>query len=316
MTVDVSQEKSITKPESGGDSIESDGTSVDKGFEPDIKSDNGGKPFDDKGFEPDIDADEESDPVKYIQKLSGKLGQSLRSYEDSSGKPDFNLEKFVINSVISATNTSEMPEEDRKDIINKIERAKNDDISSMNESTNMDKSFIKEKLVDFAKFAMKELNIKKAPKIRMNNSVLEGSVSSFGGYEPNSNTITITISGRHIMDIMRSLAHEMTHHQQNISGRLTNIASDGMDGSPIENEANSMAGVIMRKWARMNPSFHNEGIGMLTNDSDTEVAEPEVVPVVNPETKPSVKPELPVRTTDLPFRRPNNVPEIKPKAKI
>ena len=84
-------------------------------------------PFDKEPFDAGVDADEETDPKKFIEQLSGKLGQSLRSYADESGQPDFDLEKFAINSVISATHTSEMDENDRKDIIKKINSAGKDD---------------------------------------------------------------------------------------------------------------------------------------------------------------------------------------------
>jgi hypothetical protein len=82
------------------------------------------KPFDDKEpFDANVEADEDADPKKFIQQLAGKIGQSLRSYTKELGKPDFELEKFVINSVISATNTSEMSDEDQKDIIKKIKKS-------------------------------------------------------------------------------------------------------------------------------------------------------------------------------------------------
>ena len=78
------------------------------------------KPFDDEPFDADVDADETEDPKNYIQQLSGKLGQSLRTYEKEVGEPDFDLEKFAVNSVLSATNTGEMDTEDQKDIITKV----------------------------------------------------------------------------------------------------------------------------------------------------------------------------------------------------
>jgi hypothetical protein len=59
--------------------------------------------------------------------LSGKLGQSLRQYTKEQGQPDFELGKFAINSVISATNTADMDEEDKNDIIKKINSAGKDD---------------------------------------------------------------------------------------------------------------------------------------------------------------------------------------------
>jgi hypothetical protein len=62
------------------------------------------KPFDDK--EPfDAGANEETDPKKFIEQLSGKIGQSLRKFTETQGQPDFELEKFAINSLLSATHT-------------------------------------------------------------------------------------------------------------------------------------------------------------------------------------------------------------------
>ena len=78
------------------------------------------KPFDDEPFDAGVEADENSDPKKYIEQLTGKLGQSLRKYEDEQGSPDFELEKFAINSLLSATHTAKMNPEDQKDIIKKV----------------------------------------------------------------------------------------------------------------------------------------------------------------------------------------------------
>ena len=81
------------------------------------------KPFDDEPFDAGVEADEETDPKKFIEQLTGKLGQSLRKYTDEQGEPDFELEKFAINSLLSATHTSEMDSEDQKDIIEKVRTA-------------------------------------------------------------------------------------------------------------------------------------------------------------------------------------------------
>jgi len=84
-------------------------------------------PFDKEPFDAGVDVDEESDPKKFIEKLSGKIGQSLRDYTKTQGQPDFELEKFAINSLVSATHTSEMDENDRDDIIKKINTAGEND---------------------------------------------------------------------------------------------------------------------------------------------------------------------------------------------
>lgn len=86
----------------------------------DMGGDMNDKPFDDEPFDAGVEADEESDPKKFIEQLTGKLGQSLRKYTEQQGQPDFDLEKFAINSLLSATHTSEMDAEDQKDIISKV----------------------------------------------------------------------------------------------------------------------------------------------------------------------------------------------------
>jgi hypothetical protein len=116
--------------DSGGDDL---GGLEDLGGEDDLSGleDLGGeddKPFDSEPFDAGVDAEEGTDPEKFIQQLSGKLGTSLRKYTEDKGQPDFDLEKFAINSVISATNTSDMDEEDRNDIIKKINTSGDEDL--------------------------------------------------------------------------------------------------------------------------------------------------------------------------------------------
>ena len=117
-------------PEVGGE----EDINIDLNAPEDKKDD---KPFDDTPFDAGVEADEDEDPEKYIQQLAGKLGTTLRKYTDDKGEPDFDLEKFAINSVISATHTGEMDDEDQKDIINKIKSSGNDE-KDVNVDVNVD----------------------------------------------------------------------------------------------------------------------------------------------------------------------------------
>lgn len=96
------------------------------------------KPFDDQPFDAGVEADEQSDPKKFIEQLTGKLGQSLRKYEEEQGQPDFELEKFAINSVLAASHTSEMDPKDQGDIIKKVKSAGNNDDAEVPEETPTD----------------------------------------------------------------------------------------------------------------------------------------------------------------------------------
>lgn len=106
-------------------------------------------------------------------------------------------------------------------------------------------------LKHFIGFCKKELEIQSLPKI----SLIRGkdfveSFRSFGEYNPNEMTIRVFITGRNLADICRSLAHELVHHRQNELDLIYNAA--GETGTEIENDANSIAGIIMREYGRLN----------------------------------------------------------------
>lgn len=87
---------------------------------------------DEEKFDAGVEADEESDPKNYIQQLSGKLAQSLRDY-DSQNETDLDLEKFALNSVISATHTGKMHPDEQGEIIEKIKTAGTDEYETSDE---------------------------------------------------------------------------------------------------------------------------------------------------------------------------------------
>ena len=68
--------------------------------------------------------------------------------------------------------------------------------------------------------------------------------------------VKVYVKDRAIIDICRSIAHELVHHKQNLEGRLIDAVKDGEDGSDIENEANAKAGEIIRKYGKLNPELY------------------------------------------------------------
>jgi len=117
-------------------------------------------------------------------------------------------------------------------------------------------------LIDtFSDFVCSKLNISKKPVIKR----MEDSDRSFGGYQPGDKTIHIVTKNRHPMDVFRTLAHELVHHKQDLDGRIKDVAKEGETGSPIEDEANSMAGRIMRWWAKKCP--HHFSLDSLTENT-------------------------------------------------
>ena len=123
-------------------------------------------------------------------------------------------------------------------------------------------SFIKEDpsqkhLDHFLDHAKGELGLESLPKINLvNNKEIAIQNRSFGGYSPGLKEINVNTAGRHPADVYRTLAHELVHYKQDLDGRLTVDA--GETGSTFENEANTLAGVIMRNYGRSNPKIYED----------------------------------------------------------
>ena len=89
----------------------------------------------DSNFDAGVEADEESDPKHYIQQLTGKLSQSINSFNSEQG-PDAGLCKYVASMIIAAT-CKNLDEKAKKELIEKINTAASDE-EPENGDENMD----------------------------------------------------------------------------------------------------------------------------------------------------------------------------------
>jgi hypothetical protein len=111
-------------------------------------------------------------------------------------------------------------------------------------------------LTDFIDFCSKELKLEHLPTIKLRKDPQWPVVhKTFGRYINDKQLLEVAWGHRHIMDVLRTVAHELTHrHQHERDGdRMDNTA--GETGSPWENEANARAGILMRDYARLHPDF-------------------------------------------------------------
>lgn len=114
----------------------------------------------------------------------------------------------------------------------------------------------REKKVDvikkFINFVDKKLKFgKELPEIVLSDDEKEAeTMHSFGKFTPSTNTIRVVISNRNLADILRTLGHELVHYRQHLDGRLTSNSNN--TGSSDENEANALAGVLLREFGAQN----------------------------------------------------------------
>jgi len=107
----------------------------------------------------------------------------------------------------------------------------------------------------FAASCAEYLSLENPPQIRLRRDPewtrRNGTFGRYTAGDPDR--IELATSGRHIIDILRTLAHEMVHAQQNqLVGLPINA---GETGSEFENDANARAGEIMRHWAEREPQL-------------------------------------------------------------
>jgi|ETNvirenome_6_85_1030632.scaffolds.fasta_scaffold02973_6 hypothetical protein len=105
--------------EGGEEDMDLDMDMPDEGGEEDMDLDmdveGGGEEMD---MEMDVEEKPFQDPTKTIQKLTGKLGQKLREYAEEL---DADMIKYVINSIVSAVDVTQLTSEDVEDIVEKLE---------------------------------------------------------------------------------------------------------------------------------------------------------------------------------------------------
>jgi hypothetical protein len=99
------------------------------------------------------------------------------------------------------------------------------------------------------------MNIKPLPKIKVISDDEDNASNLLGKtayYNPADKSITLYTMDRHPKDILRSFAHEMVHHEQNLDGRLNNIntTNTNEDGAlpEIEREAYEKGNMMLRNW--------------------------------------------------------------------
>jgi Zn-dependent peptidase ImmA (M78 family) len=113
----------------------------------------------------------------------------------------------------------------------------------------------KTQLKEFALFVIKELGIENAPTIAIQNG--RGKLKTTANYDYNKENKIIKVNAhkRALVDVMRSLAHELTHHKQFEDGRLKVQPPD--IGGEIEDEANAKAGQFIKMYAKKDHTIYD-----------------------------------------------------------
>ncbi len=105
----------------------------------------------------------------------------------------------------------------------------------------------------FLPLAMHYIGLKDLPRMVFLHNIDDDDQPTFGRYVNDEKTLYVTLANRHPNDILRTIAHELTHYKQDTEHSLHN--GSGETGSPHENEANATAGIVMRHFNKKYPQY-------------------------------------------------------------
>jgi hypothetical protein len=107
-------------------------------------------------------------------------------------------------------------------------------------------------ILKFIKFVSDELALNQPFKVKLVKQ-RDDDLRTYAYYNPTNGDVKIYCKDRGLADVLRSIAHELIHHQQNETGKLEMPSQD--IGGEIEDEANSVAGQLVKKFGYQNPKL-------------------------------------------------------------
>ena len=208
-------------------------------------------------------------PLKWI---GNGIIDSVLTYADSIEKK-YNEEKPVY--IIHAHNGNTITVDTDFMIVNHATPA-------INESTNED---LRNTIKSLSDFMRKDgLEIYPYPKIELNNDEQDGLFITTGYYVPDDKKIVLFCKNRHPKDILRTYAHEIIHHMQNLKGKNLKFSSkeniiNNKEYEDIEAEAYLKGSIYFRKWTE---SEHKDYINESITPQDVDLSSFKLKDRLNP----------------------------------
>lgn len=119
------------------------------------------------------------------------------------------------------------------------------------EESKENRSFVSSEVDKFAKWACDKLHIKIPPKIDLSYDTEEAQTGHHTGkHVQGSDSVWVYANNRNLVDILRTVFHELVHWRQNELGMIKH--GDSYPGSPIEAMADMLAGKYIKIYGKAN----------------------------------------------------------------
>ena len=129
---------------------------------------------------------------------------------------------------------------------------------------------LKPLIKQFLPFAQEKMGFERPPRLFLKQDAENAAnpLGKTGFYDPQAESITLFITGRHPKDVMRSLSHELMHHTQKCNGEFENVENMGEQGYAQNNphmrtmEIHAyQASIVFRDWEdSIKGTIYNESL--------------------------------------------------------
>jgi hypothetical protein len=180
---------------------------------------------------------------------------SISSEQESSGFQRIDFKKLIVN-----LEKTGLDKEKINDFVKEVRKEAFGDEFELNEEISFGDLKIKGiedgVLESLTKFMINSgLKLEPLPEIKVIDDNVSNSNDLFGktaGYDIQKKVIVLYTKNRNPEDIIRSFAHEMIHHKQNLNNELDDITTQDTNESKrlekLEKEAYEEGGILLRKW--------------------------------------------------------------------
>lgn len=182
--------------------------------------------------------------------------------KQADGTPNILIDDFSTN--INAWQTHggigikyQADENSLDDVVNGLKKAEqefdNDKVMESIKDLHHHKNNMLEMFEKFLPLAMHYIGLNSLPKMKFEMHIHDAHQPTFGKYENDEDTLYVALMNRNPNDILRTVAHELVHYKQDTEHQLPSDA--GRTGSPQENQANAIAGIVMRHFNKKYPEY-------------------------------------------------------------
>lgn len=140
--------------------------------------------------------------------------------------------------------------------VHKFKRTPDEWVKNKLDEANDEPDFLEDNPImqKFIQWASQKLNLQSTPKFEFSYDTEEAQEGHHTGrHSENDNSVWVYVANRNMVDIMRTVYHELTHVRQGELGMIK--PGDSYPGSPIEMLADMTAGKEMKIFGKAHPEI-------------------------------------------------------------